>query len=77
MHGVHDDDIRHAVDHYAFTAEVDSDEPIRRTLYVGPDRAGNLLEIGAIERDGSELIIHAMRMRRDLRSLLPGWEKRS
>lgn len=32
------------------------------TMYVGPDRAGNLMEVGVIcLRDDSEAIVHAMR----------------
>ncbi|MGI8807925.1 MAG: hypothetical protein ACR2KK_08815 [Acidimicrobiales bacterium] len=40
-------------------------------LYLGPDRAGNLLEIVSVVRDdGTEIVIHAMRMRRGYESLL-------
>ena len=42
-----------------------------RVFYLGPDRAGNLLEVVVIERDdGSELAIHAMKMRRRYRQLI-------
>ncbi len=35
-----------------------------KVLYLGPDRAGNLLEIVSVIRtDGTEIVIHAMRMR--------------
>ncbi len=58
-----DADIRHAVAHRLYEGEISEDEPPRRALYLGPDRAANLLEIVVIERDdGSELAIHAMRM---------------
>jgi len=40
-------------------------------LYLGPDRAGNLLEIVSVFReDGTEIVIHAMRMRRTYEPLL-------
>lgn len=42
-------------------------------LYVGPSRSADLLEVVTIVRDdGSELAIHAMRMRPKYRRLLPG-----
>lgn len=41
-------------------------------LYLGPDRAANLLEVVIVERDdGTELAIHAMRMRKRYEALLP------
>jgi hypothetical protein len=49
----------------------DGDDPPRE-LRLGPDRAGNLLEIVVLLLDdGAELIIHAMRMRPKYRDLLP------
>jgi hypothetical protein len=42
-------------------------------LYLGPARDARLLEVVTIVRDdGSELAIHAMRMRAKYRRLLPG-----
>ncbi len=67
-HGVNDDDIEHAIDHAMVVAEDDED----RVLYLGPDRAGNLLEIVAVRRDDeTEVVIHAMPMRRIYEELLP------
>ena len=66
-HGISDPDIDHAVDH----ALVAGDQDDGKVLYLGPDRAGNLLEIVSVLRDdGSEIVIHAMRMRRMYESLL-------
>ena len=50
----------------------DQDGP-RRELRLGPDRAGNLLEIVLLLLldDGDELVIRAMRMRPKYRDLLP------
>jgi len=71
-HGVADADIRHAVDHCLYQGEPDEDEPPWRVLYLGPDRAANLLEIVVLERDdGSELAIHAMKMQRKYEQRLP------
>ena len=42
--------------------EADSDPP--KVLAIGPDRAGNLLEVIWLEfADDAELVIHAMRLR--------------
>jgi hypothetical protein len=42
-------------------------------LYLGPDRAGNLLEVVSVLRDdGSEIVIHAMRMRAKYEPFLRG-----
>jgi hypothetical protein len=66
-HGVPDADILHAVDHALGAAEQDDG----KVLYLGADRAGNMLEVIAIERDdGTEIVIHAMRMRRLYEPLL-------
>jgi hypothetical protein len=72
-HGITDDDIRHAVEHalVGYALERGDGEP-RRTLLLGPDRAGNLLEIVVLELDdGSRIAIHAMRMRPSYTDLLP------
>lgn len=70
-----DADMRHTVAHHLHELELDEnddeDEVPSRVLYLGPDRAGNLLEIVTIERDdGTELIIHAMKMQRRYGRLL-------
>lgn len=68
-HGISDEDIQHALEHAVVVAE--SDEDIDKVLYLGPDRAGNLLEvITALRADESEIVIHAMRMRAMYESLL-------
>ncbi len=69
-HGVSDDSIRHAVEHTLVSEEV-GEEPLRR-LFLGPDAAGNLLEVVAIIRtDGTLVATHAMAMRPKYRALLP------
>jgi hypothetical protein len=71
-HGVAAADIAHAITHYLYAGQVgDELEAPWRVLYLGPDRAGNLLEVAVIERDdGSELAIHAMKMRKKYERLL-------
>jgi hypothetical protein len=59
-HGISDADIKHAVKH-AMKIE-DSDDSTR--LYLGPDRNAALLEVITVTRNrGSEMAIHAMKMR--------------
>lgn len=72
-HGVPDQDIRHAATYFLIAYPLtDSDSGPQRELRLGPDRAGNLLEIVALLLDdGRSLIIHAMRMRPKYRDLLP------
>jgi hypothetical protein len=68
-HGVGDNDIRHA----AANAMTFDDQDNDTVLYLGAARDGQLLEIVTVMRDdGTELAIHAMRMRRGYRRLLPG-----
>lgn len=68
-HGVADEDSVHAVDH-ALAVE-DAGEDPDRWLVIGPDRAGNLLEVVVLSTiEGSQLAIHAMPMRPKFRRLL-------
>jgi hypothetical protein len=68
-HGLADEDIEHAMRH-ALAIDDQADDT---RLYVGPSRSADLLEVVTIVRnDGSELVIHAMRMRPKYRPLLPG-----
>ena len=66
-HGIHDLDINHAVDHALATGEQDDG----KVLYLGPDRSGNMLEVVSVLRDdGTEIVIHAMAMRKRYESFL-------
>jgi hypothetical protein len=68
-HGIADEDIEHATAHAMAMDEQDDDT----RLYLGPARDAALLEVVAVVRDdGSELAIHAMKMRSKYRRLLPG-----
>ena len=68
-HGVADEDIRHAVDNAL--AVDDAGEDPDRWLVIGPDQAGNLLEVVVLAAgDDRVLVIHAMRMRAKYRRLL-------
>jgi hypothetical protein len=59
----------HALEHALAVGEQDDG----KVLYLGADRAGNLLEVVAVAReDGSEVVIHAMRMRAKYEPFLRG-----
>ena len=74
-HGVADADAVHAAGRFlvAYPLQDEGQDGPRRELRLGPDRAGNLLEIVVLllDDDGDELVIHAMRMRPRYRELLP------
>ena len=61
-HGVADQDILHAIEH-ALAIE-DAGEDPDRWLIIGPDTAGNLLEVVVmITAESNQIAIHAMPMR--------------
>ncbi len=69
-HGIADEDIEHAT---ANAMSIDDQEEDDTRLYLGPARDADLLEVVTIVRDdGSELVIHAMKMRPKYRRLLLG-----
>lgn len=67
-HGIADEDIEHATEH---AMAIDGQDDDTR-LYLGPSRSADMLEVVTIVcDDGSELAIHAMKMRAKYRRLLP------
>jgi hypothetical protein len=69
-HGVGDDDITHAFENSIAWAEID-DDPFRY-VFVGPDRATNLIELVIVVAEDVELLIHAMPLRRSTEEELFG-----
>jgi len=68
-HGVDDDGTLHAVANSVAVDDLGEDPD--RWLVIGPDSAGDLLEIVVlIASDADEIIIHAMPMRPKYRKLL-------
>jgi len=68
-HGVDDDEILHAVANSVAVDDLGEDPD--RWLVIGPDSAGNLLEIVVlIASNADEIIIHAMPVRPKYRKLL-------
>jgi len=65
----------HAVEHEMVSIDLDPDADPPKVLVIGPDPAGNLLEIIVLVLEDDRLIaIHAMRLRRHFYELLPGEE---
>jgi hypothetical protein len=60
-HGITDEDIRHALRNLIAVAADSHDDDV--TLFLGPDRAVNLIEVGVLDTDEGPLIIHAMAAR--------------
>lgn len=58
-HKIPDDDIFHAFDHPILVDELDEG----LTMFIGADRAGNLLEIGVIDSSDGPIVVHAMAAR--------------
>lgn len=70
-HGINDAAIRHALENAitVFDLEPDADPP--KVLAIGPDAAGNLLEIIWLDLDDVNIVIHAMPLRAQFYELLP------
>lgn len=69
-HGIDVEDIQHCIENAVVIEEV-AEDPVRY-LVLGPDRAGNLLELVILDRPQGPAVIHAMKMRPKYRHLLPG-----
>ncbi len=63
---------QHAVANTFVVADMGDHKSPLRTLVLGPDRSGNMLEMIVLHfDDGREMVIHAMPMRAHYRRLLP------
>ena len=72
-HDVSELDIRHACANSSDIFELDQESSEIKILIIGPDSAGNLLEVIGLEIDNqSLLIIHAMKIRKSVMNLLEG-----
>ena len=70
-HGHNESSIIHAVDNAITTIDLEPDADPPKVLTIGPDLAGNLLEVIWLQLDGVDLVIHAMRLRPTFFDLLP------
>lgn len=68
-HGVEDQDIQHALRNAMLVEDI-ADDPARY-LVLGPDRAGNMLELVVLDRPRGPAVIHAMPMRAKYLPYLP------
>jgi hypothetical protein len=69
-HGVPAEDIHHAIRRAVVIEEIAEDPA--RYLVLGPDQAGNFLELVILDRPHGPAVIHAMPMRTQYRRLLSG-----
>ena len=74
-HGIARAAIVHAIEHAVVVVDLEPDADPPPVLAIGPDDAGNLLEIIWLEfADDRQVVIHAMRLRPVFYDLLPGGE---
>ena len=68
-----DGEIFHAIRHAISTIDLDPEADPPKVLAIGPDSAGNLVEIIWLELAGElRIVIHAMALRPAFWDLLPG-----
>ncbi len=60
-HDIAKEDIRHALRNFIAVAENPGEHVV--TLFLGPDRAVNLIEVGVQDTDDGPVVIHAMTAR--------------
>ena len=71
-HGLGDAEILHAIRHAVTVVDLEPEADPPKVLAIGPDAAGNLLEIIWLELAGeSQIVIHAMALRPVFWDLLP------
>ena len=72
-HGISELDIHHVCANSSDIFELDQESYEIKILIIGPDSAGNLLEVIGLEiNNQSLLIIHAMKIRKSMMNLLGG-----
>jgi hypothetical protein len=71
-HGLTGAEIQHAWDNALAFHDIDTDHEPTKSLCIGPDTAGNLLELLFLQLADDELIIHAMPLRPVFRTYLTG-----
>ncbi len=71
-HGITDDEIDHAWRNALAFYDIDTEHEPTKSLCIGPDTAGNLLELLFLQLADDDLIIHAMPLRPVFRTYLTG-----
>jgi hypothetical protein len=70
-HGYDNEAVLHAVEHAIVVVDLDPDADPPKVLAIGPDLAGNLLEVIWLELAKAELVIDSMPLRPVFYDLLP------
>lgn len=71
-HGFSIEDVSHAYDMWLYEGVIDGDAEPPKVLTIGPDSAGNLLElVGTSLASGDHVVWHAMKCRATYLTLLP------
>lgn len=74
-HGVAESDVVYAIEHEIVSVDLEPHADPPKVLVIGPDPAGNLLEVIVLMLVDDRLIaIHAMKLRSQFYELLPGEE---
>ena len=73
-HGYDEPTILHAIEHAIVVADLEPNADPPKVLAIGPDPAGNLLEVIWLELAEVELVIHPMPLRPVFYDLLPTGE---
>jgi hypothetical protein len=74
-HGVPESDVVHAIEHEIVSVDLEPHTDPPKVLVIGPNPAGNLLEVIVLVLADDRLIaIHATKLRRQFYELLPGEE---
>ena len=71
-HGLTGDEIRHAWTNAIAFFDIDREHEPTKSLCIGPDTSGNLLEVLYLQLPGEEMVIHAMPLRAEFRVVLSG-----
>lgn len=71
-HGLTDDEIHHDWKNALGFYEIDTEHEPAKSLCIGPDTAGNMLEILYLQLADEDVIIHAMPLRAVFRTYLTG-----
>ena len=71
-HGLTGDEIRHAWANAVAFFDIDREHEPVKSLCIGPDTAGNLLEVLYLQLPDGDLVIHAMPLRAAFQALLSG-----
>lgn len=73
-HQIPEADIVHAWTHAISFFDIDPDNDPPKSLAIGPDQAGNLLELLYLQLEDTDLVIHAMALREVFGRFLTGEE---